>query len=204
MYLKILVREKNLVYVKKEYWDQNTPSISPRALGTKKKFGQERVDRAELSKNVHHMSVVLARQNSEKYHMRRLCTKKDAPAKAAWDLAKILKSSRIRTKLRFHTPVETRAMQAPITSKSSEELEFVVDSGASLHMMSKKDLSSEEMGTVKRSRNPTVVLTANGEVHTHEEAQVFVHDLNLFVTVQFLERRPRILLMGGSAVISHD
>ena len=77
-------------------------------------------------------------------------------------------------------------MQAPITSKSSEEREFVVDSGASLHMMSKTDLSSEEMGTVKRSRNPTVVLTANGEVHTHEEAQVFVHDLNLFVTVQLL------------------
>ena len=28
------------------------------------------------------------------------------------------------------------------------------------------------------------VLTANGEVHTHEEAEVFVHDLNQFVTVQ--------------------
>ena len=82
--------------------------------------------------------------------------------------------------------IEAKAMQAPITSKSSEEREFVVDSGASLHMMSKTDLSSEEMGTVKRSRNPTVVLTANGEVHTHEEAQVFVHDLNLFVTVQLL------------------
>ena len=32
------------------------------------------------------------------------------------------------------------------------------------------------MDTVKRSRTPTVVLTANGEVHTHEEAEVFVHD----------------------------
>ena len=65
-----------------------------------------------------------------------------------------------------------------------------------MHMMSKKEISSEEMDTVKRSRTPTVVLTANGEVHTHEKAQVFVHDLNLFVTVQLLEetplRRPRI------------
>ena len=34
------------------------------------------------------------------------------------------------------------------------------------------------MVAVKRSRTPTVVLTANEEVHTHEEAQVFVHDLN--------------------------
>ena len=42
-----------------------------------------------------------------------------------------------------------------------------------MHMMSKKDLNA--------------VLTANVEVHTNEAAQVFVHDLNLFVTVQLLE-----------------
>ena len=52
-----------------------------------------------------------------------------------------------------------------------------------MHMMSKKEASSEKMGTVRRSRNPPAVLTANWEVHTHEEAQVFVHDLNQFVTV---------------------
>ena len=68
-------------------------------------------------------------------------------------------------------------MPAP-TSKRPEEREFVVDSGASMHIMSKKNLSSEEIWTVKRSRNPTVVLIANGEVHIHEEGQVFVHDLN--------------------------
>ena len=74
----------------------------------------------------------------------------------------------------------------------------------------KKELSSEETDTIKRSRTPTVVLTANGEVHTYEEAQVFGHDLNQFVTVQLLEetprqalRRPRIL-QWGSAVKSHD
>ena len=37
-----------------------------------------------------------------------------------------------------------------------------------------------------------MVFTANGEVHTHEEAQVFVHDLNLFVTVQLLEETPAV------------
>ena len=46
-----------------------------------------------------------------------------------------------------------------------------------MHMMNKTESSSKEMGTVKRSRNPTVVLTANGEVHTNEEAQVFVRSL---------------------------
>ena len=52
------------------------------------------------------------------------------------------------------------------------------------------------MGTVERFRTPTVVLIANGEVHTHEEAQVFVHDLNQFVTVQLLEETPAVLSLG--------
>ena len=41
-----------------------------------------------------------------------------------------------------------------------------------------------------------MVLTANGEVHTNEEAQVYVHDLNLFVTVQLLEETPAVLSLG--------
>ena len=45
-------------------------------------------------------------------------------------------------------------------------------------------------------RTSTVVLAANGEVHTHEEAQAFVHDPNLFVTVQLLEETPAVLSLG--------
>ena len=36
-------------------------------------------------------------------------------------------------------------------------------------------------------QDPTMVVTANGEVQTNEEAQVYVHDLDLFVTVQILD-----------------
>ena len=48
---------------------------------------------------------------------------------------------------------------------------------------------------MKWSRTPTVVLTANGEVHTHEEAQVSVHDPNLFVNVQLLEETSAVLAL---------
>ena len=37
---------------------------------------------------------------------------------------------------------------------------------------------------------------ANGGVQTHEEAQVFVHDLNLFVTVQLLDETAAVLSLG--------
>ena len=35
-----------------------------------------------------------------------------------------------------------------------EEREFVVDSGASMHMISKKDLNSAEMGALTKSCSP--------------------------------------------------
>ena len=40
------------------------------------------------------------------------------------------------------------------------------------------------------------MLTVNGEVQHHEEAQVFVHDLNLSVTVQLLEETPAVQSLG--------
>ena len=65
-----------------------------------------------------------------------------------------------------------------------------------MHMMSEKELSPDELDTLRRSRHATVVLTANGAMHTREEAQVFVHDLNLFVTVQLLEDTLAVLSLG--------
>ena len=78
------------------------------------------------------------------------------------------------------------------SSKEPKEREFVVDSGASMHMVSKRDLYSAELETMKTSRSPTTVMTANGEVQTREEATVNVKELDLFVTVMFLEETPAV------------
>ena len=115
--------------------------------------------------------------------------------RVAWDSAKRVYKLKNTDKALFYSPIETRAMLAP-TSRSPEEREFVVDSGASMHMLSKKDLSSDEKETLWRSRNPTTVVTASGEVQTNEEAQVYVHDLDLFVTVQILDDTPAVLPLG--------
>ena len=76
-----------------------------------------------------------------------------------------------------------------------EESEFVVDSGASVHMVSKKDLNSAELETMRTSRSPTTVMTANGEVQTREEATVDVKELDLFVKVM-LKETPAVLSLG--------
>ena len=68
----------------------------------------------------------------------------------------------------FLSPSENRCL--PASTLKLEEREFVVDSAASMHMISKKDLSNAEMDTLTKSCSPTIVITANGEVQTHEEA----------------------------------
>ena len=73
---------------------------------------------------------------------------------------------------------------------------FVVDSGASMHMISKKGLNDAEMDTLTKSFSPTTVTTANGEVQTHEEATVYVKELDIFLTMKVIENTPAVLSLG--------
>ena len=77
-----------------------------------------------------------------------------------------------------------------------EERKFVVDSGASMHIISKQDLNSVDMDTLTKSCSPTIVITANGEVQTQEEATVYVKELDIFLTVKVLEITPAVLSLG--------
>ena len=65
-----------------------------------------------------------------------------------------------------------------------------------MHMVSKRDLNSAELETMRTSRSPTTVMTANGEVQPREEAIVHVKELDLFVTVMLLEETPAVLSLG--------
>ena len=46
------------------------------------------------------------------------------------------------------------------------------------------------------SRSPTTVITANGQVQTHEEATVYVKELDIFLTMKVLEGTPAVLPQG--------
>ena len=65
-----------------------------------------------------------------------------------------------------------------------------------MHMVSKKDLHSAELETMRTSKNPTTVMPANGAVQTREEATAYVKELDLFVTVMLLEETPAVLSVG--------
>ena len=86
----------------------------------------------------------------------------------------------------FFSLSENRGL--PASNLKLVEREFVVDSGASMHMISKKDLNDAEMDTLTKLCSPTIVITANGEVQTHEEATVYVKELEIFLTMKVLLR----------------
>ena len=65
-----------------------------------------------------------------------------------------------------------------------------------MYMVSEKDLNSAEMDTLTTSRVPTIVITANGEVQTHEEATVLCQRIGIFVTMKVLEDMPAVLSLG--------
>ena len=60
-------------------------------------------------------------------------------------------------------------------------------------MVSRTDRTSAELETVRISKSPTTVVTANGEVPTKEEATVHIRELGLFVTVMLLEDTTAVL-----------
>ena len=114
---------------------------------------------------------------------------------AAWKLAKSVLKLKEHQRAAFFSPSENNCLLAP-TNRKPEEREFVVDSGASMHMISKKDLSEAEMDTLTKSCSPTIVITANGEVQTQEEAIVYVKELDIFLTMKVLENSPAVLSLG--------
>ena len=113
---------------------------------------------------------------------------------AAWKLAKNVLKLKEHERATFFSPSENRCL--PASTLKPEEREFVVDSGASMHMISKKDLSDAEMDTLTKSCSPTIVTTANGEVQTHEEAIVYVKELDIFLNMRVLDNTPAVLSLG--------
>ena len=118
---------------------------------------------------------------------------------AAWKLAQNVFKLKEQQRAAIFSPSKNRCL--PASTLKPEEREFVVDSGASMHMISKKDLSDAEMDTLTKLCSPTIVITANGEVQTHEEAIVYVKELDMFLTMKVLENTPAVLSLSESCAM---
>ena len=85
------------------------------------------------------------------------------PKQGVESWSKLIQVHRKKDKAAFYFPAEEWVLPAA-SRKEPEERVFVVDSGASMQMVSKKDLHSAVLENMRTSRSPTTVMTANGEV----------------------------------------
>ena len=88
------------------------------------------------------MSVAPMLQNLRIVHKKRQSGKSKVPAKQRGSWPKMFKLKE-HERAAFFSPSENRCL--PASTLKPEEREFVVDSGASMHLISKKDLSDAEM-----------------------------------------------------------
>ena len=107
--------------------------------------------------------------------MKRLKDNSDVPEASHGTLPKTNTSSKRTTKL--HSTCSRKSGHSWPRQQKSRRKESL-DSGASMHMVSKRDFNSAELETIRTSRSPTTVMTANGEVQTGEEATVYVKELD--------------------------
>ena len=145
--------------------------------------------------------------------MKRLNDSSDFPRARLGILLKTFTSSKKKDKAAFYFHAEEWVFLAAST-KEPEDREFVVDSGACMHLVSNKDLKSAEVETMRTSRSSTTVMTADGEVQTTEETTVYVKQLTNKSKFCFLKKLPQffscgisVRIMGkpttGSAVKNH-
>ena len=73
---------------------------------------------------------------------------------------------------------------------------YIVDSGASLHLVSLSTLSKQEKSTMEYVGNPIPITTATGEVKIHAQVRVYVKELCIFVWAYVLDCDVAVLSLG--------
>ena len=92
------------------------------------------------------MSVAPTLRNLRIVHKKRQSGRSKVPAKQRGSLPKMCIKLKEHQRATLFSSPENRCL--PASTLKPEEREFVVDSGASMHMISKKDLSNAEMDTL--------------------------------------------------------
>ena len=220
--LKIPIRQR-LFNGKQESWDRITPSNSLKAHGTIFKFVKERVRPEGSFRSVNLISVIFVRPSLRRCHERSLCNKKDAPAKqrGTWRkhsqapqkirkqfyrLEKLCeehgysyewmngqKPHLIKNGIRIQCNTENFVPIVVPGLSSSSSSSFP----SSTSMTPSRQESNRPTSSSSSSTSPTTTVLCDSETRdTNEEAQVYVHDLGHFVTVQLVDDTLAVLSLG--------
>ena len=79
---------------------------------------------------------------------------------------------------------------------SRQKRMLIIDSGASFHLMQFGDLTPSEYKTMRKMEVSILLETANGEIESEYETEIWVHELKMFVTAVLLDDTPAVLSLG--------
>ena len=141
------------------------------------KFGNERVHRKELCTSASLKNAIRVRQSMRRGHFRKPCDTNDAPAEKHGTWQNMLLSSKQGTRPRSALLPKHGWCRhpRPLKARGARNLGRFRSVDAHAEQKADKDI---------------------GEVPSSEEAQVHVHDLELFVTVQMLDDTSAVLSLG--------
>ena len=74
--------------------------------------------------------------------------------------------------------------------------QLIVDSGASFHLVDIETLTPAEKALMRPVDEPIAIATANGEVWSEQETEVYIQCLDLTVTALVLTNTPSVLSIG--------
>jgi hypothetical protein len=89
-----------------------------------------------------------------------------------------------------------RNRKSAATVNSLGPRRYIVDSGASFHLVSKDTLSSKEKLSISPLEEEIPIQTANGKVLFSETCQVFIHELGLKVKALLLDCTVAVFFLG--------
>ena len=153
----------------------------------------------KMQVKVPHQRSPYAMKFEDKSHEQTERQQRSARSKA-WNLAKNIFKLKENDKATFHSPAEKWVLPAASTNEP-EEREFVADSRASMHMVSKRDPNFAELETMRTSRSPTTVMTANGEVQTREKSDSLCQAIGLIRHGYVSWRNSLHFFLSGSSVM---
>ena len=110
----------------------------------------------------------------------------------AWELHKEVMKHESNDEPEMGTFFKGEVYRAPPIPKRT----FILDSGASFHLISPSFMTREERKTIQKSSNPIPLSTANGTVRATDEAWVYVTELKRKVRCYILPKVPPLLSMG--------
>ena len=98
--------------------------------------------------------------------------------------------------LRMQRATSSRKQRTVCHLKCNKYRQYIIDSGASLHMVARKSLSRKEQSSLRRTSEPLQLQTANGIVLAEWEVEVEIIPLKVKLWALVLDNTPSVLSLG--------